>query len=43
MLVGLLILALAGTVLLAARRRAPSAAGAGSQHPPRVVAVGEQR
>ena len=42
-LAGLLILALAGSVLLAARRRARPVPGAGNEHPPRAEAPSEQR
>jgi len=42
-LAGLLTLALAGWVLVAARRRARPVPGAGSEHPPRAEAPSEQR
>jgi hypothetical protein len=42
-LAGLLTLALAGWVLVAARRRARPVPGAGSEHPPRVEAPSGQR
>ena len=42
-LAGLLTLALAGSVLLAARRRARPVPGAGNEHPPRAEAPSEQR
>ncbi len=42
-LAGLLTLAVAGWVLVAARRRARPVPGAGSEHPPRAEAPSEQR